>query len=1393
MTGITEAVSGLRWLAPAVTAGLKAVTSEFKRREGARELGDIESFLDEALGVLAQDASSLSEAVVVAAKGLISRPDIFAHEVASAWIKTERAQTLVKSAVYALLGGNVAPTEAAAALEDYRAFSDLPEAPLPYAVINGALEYLLQSLKRHLSVGERIQLAALQATIEQATTGPPSELVDRLVLPEVERLRQRRFFGSANIKAEAAQLAERLLTGDYRFASPSTRARALAQCARWLALDGDAELVDRALAQSRALADTEEARHAAAFVVARDHGAEGLAQIQPISPGERSTVAFQVMRRAEGDSHALRWAVDASISASDLDSDGKFALIATRASEGAWDQALDDVRSLSASDFQATPALYHVAAMVRVAITIPHDLRGLARSTVPFDPANFPMATTPAALEERRAARDLMVASIEPCKSLGLKDEVIAADVYAMWLALRDPTTRHAARDELEPRLRGQDMVAYLPLALAFGLKVDRSAAGALLDRRRALNPAGSADDAFARLALAVSEPTVEAAAAAIEKYGEEFSPHLDPAGLLSIEVELFSRSGRADAARRRLKAAAGTVAPVVAERLAKLVERDGDEAPIDQLIEDFEADGLTPTLARLVNGLQQQGYSERYFHYASELVKRTNEVSDAEEVAAFLLGAGKFVEAESIVETAASLVGQSPSLQSALAVTHYFAGRFKAADQILEDLPEAKHWRDGRYLRFNLLVASGRWAELAAFVEAEWVKRDERSAGDLVQLAGLATSIGSSRVAEMLRTAVAKSDDDASVLSGAYFVATRAGIETSETGAWMNRAIALSKEDGPFRSVSLKELVEEQPRWNQHVGDVWQKVAEGKVPQSGAAIALRQRALALSLRPLLLNRELPSGHRRSIVPLFSGGRPQASPHPVPDRIGLDRTAVVTLAYLGLLGEAIRAFAPVRVEHGLLSWLFEERRELPFHQPTRMADAEALIRLVQRQVVVPFDNGAQAGSELARQVGDELAAMLAAAAIRKAPRALVVSRYPVPRIGSLLQEEADLRDYDGSLCSCNAIVDRLEAAGRLTRAEIETARGYLARQGDVRWPNEPEIPEGATLYVSDLALNHLRSAGLLERLAGAGLNVYASGEAVAEASALLDYRANQQQILDVIEAMRLALAGGIESGAVQVDPSVGPSDDPIDPGLATIRLTRFTDAVVADDRFINRWDNIDHDGRLTPVLTSLDLLDALRQRGILDDAAYFAARTDLRRGGALFVPVSGEELVYHISTATAGPSGLRETAELTAIREAMLLALGRGWLQLPAEAGWLHSVTNAATDAIKDQWRDDVPDELARARSSWLAELYDIRDWSATGVQTPGLGLSRDGLPIMLTKLATIYRDILKTRRTAYAAWLSEAVIEPLRELEPATYDRFLELLRELLDPAAIEGLPDDG
>lgn len=610
----------------------------------------------------------------------------------------------------------------------------------------------------------------------------------------------------------------------------------------------------------------------------------------------------------------------------------------------------------------------------------------------------------------------------------------------------------------------------------------------------------------------------------------------------------------------------------------------------------------------------------------------------------------------------------------------------------------------------------------------------------------------------------------------------------------WLHRAVALSGADGPIQQMSLRQVLDWKPEWDRRESETGQQLARGDIPMFVAARSLNRSLVGLMLIPALVNLSESDPRQRSIIAAYSGKR-QLTLLGAGASFGIDATALLTLSLLNVLDPALDTFGTVHVPHSTLAWLFEEKQRAAFHQPSRIRDAHRVRDLLASDALEKLLPSTVPDSDLSAQIGEELALLIAEAERPKDAdhsQCIVVRSAPVHRVASLMEEEADLTAHAAVLSSCQAVVDKLRQMGQITADEEKSARAYL-RLHEKPWPNQPAIEDGAILYLDDLAMTCFLHLGLLGRLRAAGLRPIASPKEVAAANELISYESISGKVNDAIERIRHAVNTRVESGRIRVGRR-GKSGQSAEaslsehPTLGVLALAEHCDAIIADDRFINQHANLDGGGKVTPILSTLDLLDGLVTAGSMTPEGLSECRTLLRRAGYVLVPVDEDELARHLDASAVKGSQVAETAELKAIRESILRVRMSAWLQLPKEALWLDSLLKAFIRALKHLWKADADVPTIRARSNWIVDQLDVRGWAHSLGDESGDNLVKAGRAAHIGLVLLPPADAPPHVKDEYWRWIDETVLAPIEEEDPELYSRLVEgYRRQIADMADTE------
>ena len=424
-------------------------------------------------------------------------------------------------------------------------------------------------------------------------------------------------------------------------------------------------------------------------------------------------------------------------------------------------------------------------------------------------------------------------------------------------------------------------------------------------------------------------------------------------------------------------------------------------------------------------------------------------------------------------------------------------------------------------------------------------------------------------------------------------------------------------------------------------------------------------------------------------------------------------------------------------------------------------------------------------SDLSDQVGDELALFIAEAETTRNegdPQHIVVRSSPVHRVASLMEEEADLTAHATVLSSCQSIVDKLRQKGQITANEEQKAHAYFQLH-EKPWPNQPEIADGAVLYLDDLAVKYFLHLRILGKLQDAGFRPIISPRTESETNQLISYESISDKAKDAIERIRFAVNSRIESEKIKVGRRINvdqSAEQSISehPTAGVSFLARHCDAIILDDRYLNQHANIVDGDAHAPIFSTLDLIDALVSTGTKTAEERLEYRTRLRQAGYFFVPVSEDELAHHLDASMVEDGKFVETAELKAIRENILQVRMSTWLQLPKERPWLEALLQMFSRVLAGLWRADVDVASARARSDWILNQMGVRGWAHSFGKEDGENMAKTGHAANILSMFAPPVEEPQEIKDEYWRWVDERILAPLKEQNPDLYLDLVEWYR---------------
>lgn len=1247
----------------------------------------------------------------------------------------------------------------------------------------------------HKAISSVEFLAALPKDLD----GESTKIIDAEAKQRLLLILKSRFFVGFDLHAETRKLVDNIEGGDLARASTSVKAEILSWCVRFLSVI-DLQLAKDILQGIEYFNGGDAAVIAKAFVDANNGAfASALESLSNLKTTAARSAAFILVRNKEGFDAALKWFQSSGLTSNDLDADGKFFLVQSFIDREDWGSALQTIESITESEYDITPAIIHIAAITYLAQVVPEELRAQILYTPPFEAKNFPLAGDRNAIQHRRKAQELFEKGAHYAAVLGAVDASNTASDSALWLALRDQDRSDLARSELEKSMRDPDAsLRRFPLALQFGLNIDLVALEREIERKTALSGGKSTDAAVARFALAFKQSGPREVAAYIDRHRVQLLEQLNYKAVGFLEIDMLVQSGQKKSAEKQLEDLVGKgLTDLEKIRMERLVFEASDTDSIAHQIALYESSKSITDLNNLVLMLEAQQDWIKLLEYGRTKFDLTRDIVDAKRYVRSLYNVGKLNELLEFLSEFPIFLEQSEEVQSLRCWSFYESGLFLDARDALHQLKRSFSDSKHHVLTISIAVASGDWESLQVNVEEEWNFRSERSAKDLIQAAKLAQLIESPRLKELVYEAAQKGAADPAILIACYGIATECGWEESDkVFSWMQAASDMSDESGPVLKMSLQDIVDRQPSWESQTSEAYEKLSKGEMPIFAAARLNNQSLLSFFLSPALSNQNKADVRTRSIIFAFSGSRNVINSEPV--KIAMDVTALITSELLGVTSLVFDTFSEIVISHNLLGWLFEQKRRLSFHQPSKVTEAHEVRQLIALGSLKRYEATMSTPILLSMEVGETLASMLTEVSAERTGggvQRLVVHPAPVHRAGTLVQEEADLAAYKGNLCNCQSVIQKLIERGILTATEAHICTEFLSSR-ERPWPGAPHIEDSAHLYLDDLTVSYFQHLKLLPKLCRAGLTVFISMREITESDELIDHENQAYQAATVVENLRKKLRDGISSRKV----IVGRLDRVVDedqessmrshPCLAILNVNKPIDAIVSDDRYINRYLTIEAGGIPRSLLTTLDILGLLKARGAISDVQLVEFKTQMRRFGMALISLDPIELQYHLSESKVIGGKIVENAGLKAIRENILRVRMTDVLQLPQELPWLNSLFEAGFEAMKLQWYEGVDESIARARSNWLMDIMDIQKWAHRLTEEDAKLDERYESQLMALMILANHNSA--SVRAAYWKWLEQRVLLEIKE-ENRPLHKNLVLRAGRVIEHGLRNLPDVG
>ncbi|MGH9872912.1 MAG: hypothetical protein ACRD9S_10655 [Pyrinomonadaceae bacterium] len=515
-------------------------------------------------------------------------------------------------------------------------------------------------------------------------------------------------------------------------------------------------------------------------------------------------------------------------------------------------------------------------------------------------------------------------------------------------------------------------------------------------------------------------------------------------------------------------------------------------------------------------------------------------------------------------------------------------------------------------------------------------------------------------------------------------------------------------------------------------------------------------------------------------------------------RLHLDVSALIVAEDLGILDAVERVFHPISISPRLLSALVIQQRELQHRQPSQIRLADEVLSYVSDGRVKPLlplletrSHAADELDSLRDSKGGQWVAVVREAHLEDG---FVVDHLPLTSPAAPGEHLSVPAPFDSRIIGCHTILQNLKEFGWISNEQCETAYRSLGK------PREAStlictVAERSKLFFHGNVIESLAESGLIE-IVSKHYEVFADSTYLQYAREMVRTAQYLDELQSWLRRLTERVRNGINSGVYRC---VEVSDDRLaeepdsggfaDAATVTDLLSENLEkggVLWIDDRHINSYGR----GGGAPIIGVNEILAALRLRGELSEPDYFNRLHNLRRGNARYIPVTSEEIIWHLERAPIIDKEIRETPELMTLRRYIAACLSdNDCLQIPprpegssnpsGEIAFILETKRAIDEAIVKVWDESSAQvDLSEIRAEWiLSNLYTgsfglrhlLPNSDARGDAAYLLGLDLAGMITtgILINISNPLDDAIQPKCVRFVNWFENRIMLPRLRANP--------------------------
>ncbi|KQV96873.1 hypothetical protein ASC87_24395 [Rhizobacter sp. Root1221] len=1192
------------------------------------------------------------------------------------------------------------------------------------------------------------------------------ETADRELTKIIER---RHLVGEPTLQALGDLLTG--LPNEQRLGLASTRTRitALNWAIRLYAAHGKVDEAQAALRQLEELGHDVETIPRAFLDAATGKLDQALGALDTLGTAESRTILFALLLNNKREAAARQYLEGVrSLGIRAFTATGWFNAAQALTRWERYQEALAHLTALSTDQYQAAPALSHLRAVLVALELIPKE-----RHRAVLDAGHrlvllgtVDSSRTPVAREE---ALQLFTQAAENFRRLHCRQGSEGAELWLAALRLSSPTMRAQEITRIQVAMKDPlQAIDLVELCFLSEVEFDPEPLARHLARREVAGGLSSDERVAKLLLLKVSGAHQDLLLFARSQWNE-LRKAMIPSAVVHICLTANIAIGDLEQAEHLLADLSADLDEAELRRFRlMLADRRGSD-PSEQALKLFRETDELGDLHNLVVAFTRAERWGDLVEFSGQLFTREPRIVNAIHHLRCLRKASRPPREISAFIESVHLPDEDDAFRLEEAWNLFALGRCLEAQVIVDDLVRTSDGPEVISLDMNLAIQSGDWSRFSSISERTIRHQAAFHSSTLLTMANVVSLSDTEHAVDLLRQAVAKAPDNPDILLGAYVVSVRLGREAAGS-VFLQGAMQARDRSTSIQSFTFRQTVEMLASQHETLAKRNEDLRSGSLPLHLAAAALNTTLMHMLVAVPMENAEQGDARKRRPVPFRSGRRQPAQLGQI-RFVAFDITTLIVLHRLDRLGAVFGLLDCVVVPSGLFLALLEENQRSRFHQPSKVTEARALLRLVNMGSVKSIDPPPP--TPLSASMGDEGAALLSAAVSRDG---LFVHLGSVFDVNSYMDVVVDLGEMQSRVVGPESIAWMLHHMGIISDGAYADALQSL-RQADSPTPTSTTSPGEVFLNIG--AAEALHRANILQALITAARAVWVHPNAVELWKQTTDSSASLEPVQEFIDDLRIELRRHLSSGKLKLQETNSSNEDhSLGPQAATLHdlfaHPTQADAIAIDDRALNGAAHVENaSGSTVPLLCSIDLLNALVADGTISIADFYEDMHKLRSWCLYFVPVDEAQLLSILGRSNVLSDGkVQETAHLRGLREYLARLRSLELFRSPDDFVFSDALWRTAALTIRALWLDEsIPIPDAVAKCSWLVS-HVMPSASEIGAAVRGDVTAALSIMAARTSVGLLPLSSSEERRDAQRDWTERMVLDALQPAKTVVIDR---------------------